>query len=327
MDFDPIAERPAPTAGLLRILFVDDEARILRALKALFRDVEVYSTADPREAPELARKHDIDVVVCDQRMPEVLGVEVLREIRLTQPRAMRILLTGYSDLKSVVGSVNEGEVFRFVNKPWVNADLRALVFEAGRIARDAPVVTADLQISESDKALVRSEVGILVIEEDSEVQQRLREILQPYYQVRFANTAERALQILEQNETGVVISETETTHGDLTALLKALKQFHPHIATVVITERANAQTIIDLINEGQVYRMLLKPVRMGSCRLSVDSALGRYWQLKSNPQAARRFMVARVADDAPTSPLRRLPANLIQRLRSLPARFLGARRF
>jgi serine/threonine-protein kinase len=326
MDTEPTSSSPAQ-GGRLRVLFIDDEARILRALKALFRDVEVFSTSDPREAPELARKHDVDVVVCDQRMPEVLGVEVLREIKVCQPRAMRILLTGYSDLKSVVGSVNDGEVFRFVNKPWVNNDLRSLAFEAGRIAREAPVVTADLQISESDKAMVRSEVGILVIEEDTEVQQRLREILQPYYQVRFANTAERALQILEQNETGVVISETETHHGDLTALLKALKQFHPHIATVVITERANAQTIIELINEGQVYRMLLKPVRMGSCRLSVDSALGRYWQLKSNPQAARRFAVAPVAADAPNSPLRLLPTGLVARLRALPARFLGARRF
>ena len=76
---------------------------------------------------------------------------------------------------------------------------------------------------------------------------------------------------------------------DLTGLLKTLKQYHPHIATVVVTERANAQLAIDLINEGQVYRMLIKPVRMGSCRLSVDSAIGRYWQLKKTPAAVKRF--------------------------------------
>lgn len=312
--------------GLLRVLFVDDEARIVRALKALFRDVEVYTTSDAREAPELAVKHNIDVVVCDQRMPDMLGIEVLREVKVSQPRAMRILLTGYSDLKSVVGSVNDGEVFRFVNKPWVNSDLRALVFEAGRIAREAPVVHAEHQISEADSAMVRSHVGILVIEDDTSVQQRLREILQPYYQVRFANTAERALQILEQHETGVVISETETQHGDLTALLKALKQYHPHIATVVITERANAQTVIELINEGQVYRMLLKPVRMGSCRLSVDSALGRYWQLKSNPQAVRRYAVAAPPPPSATTP-QRPPPSWLGRLKAIPARFLGAHRF
>ena len=107
--------------------------------------------------------------------------------------------------------------------------------------------------------------------------------------MNFANSAERALQIMEQQETGVVISETNAGRSDLTGLLKALKLHHPHIATVVLTERANAQTVIELINEGQVYRMLIKPVRMGTCRLSVDSAIGRYWQLKQNPQAARRY--------------------------------------
>lgn len=327
MSFDPTSPAPTTNNGLLRVLFVDDEARIVRALKALFRDVEVYSTSDPREAPALAKQHDIDVIVCDQRMPEMLGVEVLREIKHGQPRAMRVLLTGYSDLKSVLGSVNDGEVYRFVNKPWVNNDLRQLVLDAGRIAREAPVVVPDQQISDSDKALVRNEVGILVIEEDTTVQQRLREILQPYYQVRFANNAERAMQLLEQHETGVIISETETGRGDLTALLKVLKLYHPHIATVVITERANAQTVIELINEGQVYRMLMKPVRMGSCRLSVDSALGRYWQLKTSPQAMRRFQAAPLDFDAPSSPMKTLAPNLLARLRALPARLLGARRF
>jgi DNA-binding NtrC family response regulator len=316
---------PSALAGPLRVLFIDDEARILRALKALFRDIEVHTTTEARDAPALAKQQNIDVVICDQRMPDMLGVDVLREIKNHHPRAMRILLTGYSDLKAVLGSVNDSEVFRFVNKPWVNNDLRALVIEAGRISREAPVIGTD-QISESEKNVARTQVGVLVIEDDATVQQRLREILQPYYQVRFANTAERAMQILEQHETGVVISETATGHGsDLTLLLKALKQYHPHIATVVVTERANAQTVIELINEGQVYRMLIKPVRMGSCRLSVDSALGRYWQLKQNPQAARRFLVSPGIETAAAQA--KLPNGLLARIRSLPARLLGARRF
>ncbi|MEO8672233.1 MAG: response regulator [Tahibacter sp.] len=312
--------------GAIRVLFIDDEARILRALKALFRDVEVYTCTDPRDAIVQAKQHDVDVVVCDQRMPEMLGGEVLREIKSAHPRAMRILLTGYSDLKAVLGSVNEGEVFRFVNKPWVNADLRAVVMEAARISREAPVVAND-QISPSEQNIARTQVGVLVIEDDATVQQRLREILQPYYQVRFANTAERAMQVLEQHETGVVISETETSHGgDLTLLLKALKQYHPHIATVVITERANAQTAMELINEGQVYRMLIKPVRMGSCRLSVDSALGRYWQLKQNPQAARRYVVAAPAPEILVAQTK-MPNSLLNRIRALPARLLGVSRY
>ena len=267
------------TESRIKVLCIDDEARILRALKALFRDMDVHTTVDPAEAIRWASEHDVDVVVCDQRMPKMQGIEVLREIRMAHPRAMRILLTGYADLNAVLGSVNEGEVFRYINKPWDNNDLRQTVQLAAKIARDTPVVL-DKGIDDFSREQARREVGILVIEDDPETQQRMREILQPHYQVRFAANPDRAMQVLEQHETGVVISETAGQHGDFTALIKALKQYHPHIATVVVTDRANAQTAIDLINEGQVFRLLLKPVRMGSCRLSVDAAVGRYWQLK-----------------------------------------------
>lgn len=304
------------TSERIRVLCIDDEARILRALKALFRDHEVYTTTDPQEAIRWASAHDVDVVVCDQRMPKMQGIEVLREIRIAHPRAMRVLLTGYADLNAVIGSVNEGEVFRYVNKPWDNTELRHIVQLAARLSREAPVV-ADGPVSDAEKEQARQHVGVLVIEDDPDTQQRLREILQSHYQVRFATTAEKALQVLEQQEVGVIISETALQHGDLTDLLKTLKRYHPHIATVVVTDRANAQVAIDLINEGQVFRLLLKPVRMGSCRLSVDAAVGRYWQLKQNPKAARRFVVA-------PKPEAQLPSwlsgGLLQRIKQLPER-------
>lgn len=315
------APKPASDGVRHRILFVDDEARITRALKALFRDHEVYATNDPREAAKLAAEHDVDVIVCDQRMPQMTGTECLREVRRAAPRAMRILLTGYSDLKAVLASVNEGEVFRFVNKPWDNKELREVTLLAAQISRDTPAVS-DQPIGEIDHEVARREVGVLVIEDDPAVQQRLREILSPHYQVRFAATADRALQILEQHETGVVISETEVGHGDVTTLLKALKQYHPHIATVIVTERANAQTAIDLINEGQVFRMLLKPVRLGTTRLSVDAAIGRYWQLKRTPQAVRRYTAR-----TPQVVLAQLGDALLARIRTLPARLVHIARF
>ena len=228
------------------IFAVDDDAGVLAAVvrdlrKRYAADWDVQRASSGAEALTMLRdlklrNRPVALLLVDQRMPEMLGVDVLREIREQHPRAMRILLTGYSDLKAVLGSVNEGEVYRFVNKPWINADLRALVLEAGEIARESPAIGDQLSPNEQNTA--RSQVGVLVIEDDTTVQQRLREILQPHYQVRFASTAERALQVLEQHETGVVISETATNHGaDLTLMLKALKQYHPHIATVVITER------------------------------------------------------------------------------------------
>lgn len=307
----------------LRVLFVDDEARITRALRALFRDFEAHVTNDPADAPRIASERDIDVVVCDQRMPGITGVDCLREIRQLAPRAMRILLTGFSDLKAVLGSVNEGEVFRFVSKPWDNRELREIVTTAGRIARETPALAADV-LSASEHEQARDQVGVLVIDDDTTTQQRLREFLQPHYHVRFAGNAERALQILEQHETGVVICATELGHGDagansdLTGMVKVLKHYHPCIVTIVVTDRANSQTAIDLINEGQVYRMLLKPIRMGSTRLSVDSAIARYWQLKRAPSAVRRFSVMPRADNVVS--LASVSDTILARIRQLPSR-------
>ena len=307
--------------GRIRILCIDDEARILRALRALFREHDVHVTSEPKLAIRWAKENDIDVIVCDQRMPQMLGVEVLREIKMVHPRAMRILLTGYSDLSAVLASVNESEVFRFINKPWDNEELRKTVLQAAAIARDVPLLAA-APISEKEKAQARQTAGVLVIEDDPDTQNRLREILGGHYQVRFASTAERALQVLEQHETGVIISEAETAAGDWTQLIKLLKKYHPQIPTVVITERANAQVAIDLINEGQVYRMLLKPVRMGTCRLSVESAIAHYWQLKNNPQALRRYVVETKTTVLPSW----LSAALLNRIKMIPQRLLGVGR-
>ena len=99
----------------LRLLCIDDEARITRALKALFRDCQVEPCNDPRQAVAMAAKFDPDVVICDQRMPQMQGVDVLREMKTSAPRTMRILLTGYADLKAVLGSVNSAYA-RFCNR-------------------------------------------------------------------------------------------------------------------------------------------------------------------------------------------------------------------
>ncbi len=316
-----------------RVLFIDDEPRITRALKALFRDFEAYEVNDPRLGAFAAKTYDVDVVVCDQKMPEMSGTECLREVKHEQPRALRILLTGYADFQAVIGSVNDGEVYRFLSKPWDNAELRRTIEEAARIASDTPSLSPE-PMTEVEAESARHELGLLVIEDNPEVQQRLREILAPHYQVHFAASVERATQILEQHEVGVVVSETHVGQGDITTYLKTLKQYHPHIAVVVITDRADVPAVAELINGGQVYRMLMKPVRMGSCRLAVDSALAHYAKLKKQPGAVRRFVVPTAevpvvaAAPAPAPAPAAAPAaapssnseSLLARLRALPSR-------
>ncbi|MGI9272497.1 MAG: response regulator [Woeseiaceae bacterium] len=123
-----------------RILFVDDEKRVLNAMRGLFRrEHELYLANDGAEAVQLAAENDIDVIVADQRMPGMTGVEVLAKIKQHSPRTVRILLTGYADPAAIEGSINIGEVFRFLSKPCPPALLRETLTLAIEASHTEPV--------------------------------------------------------------------------------------------------------------------------------------------------------------------------------------------
>ena len=111
-----------------RLLVIDDEERILTALKSLFRNTyHVFATTDGHKALDFLQRYQMHVIISDQRMPIMTGVELLRQSRDISPRSVRILLTGYSDLASIVGSINDGEIYRFISKPWDNGELQKIV--------------------------------------------------------------------------------------------------------------------------------------------------------------------------------------------------------
>ncbi len=131
----PAEKKPPVEDKRMRVLFVDDDERVLKGLEALFRqDYRVLTAKDGASALALARTENFQIVVSDQRMPGMTGVEVLREMRKISPHSVRMLLTGYSDLAAMVGSINEGEVFRFVKKPWDNDEIRATLADAAALA-------------------------------------------------------------------------------------------------------------------------------------------------------------------------------------------------
>lgn len=103
----------------IRILFVDDEERILRSLALQFRhEYEVLTESDPRRALERLKSESVQIIVSDQRMPQMSGAELLAQAREIVPDTLRILLTGYSDLDAAVDALNSGGIFRYLTKPW-----------------------------------------------------------------------------------------------------------------------------------------------------------------------------------------------------------------
>jgi response regulator RpfG family c-di-GMP phosphodiesterase len=114
------------------LLLVDDEPNILSALKRLMRraNYKILTAASGREGLELLAKNDIDVIVSDQRMPGLTGVEFLRTVKNLYPDTVRIVLSGFTELQSVTDAVNEGAIYKFLTKPWDDTQLREHIEEA-----------------------------------------------------------------------------------------------------------------------------------------------------------------------------------------------------
>ena len=114
-----------------KILIVDDEASNLRALERLFRsEYEVMTAGSGADALSLLEHHDMALLIADQRMPEMSGVELMQRTARLRPHMVRMLLTGYTDVDSLIEAINTGQVYRYITKPWNNDDLLQTVARA-----------------------------------------------------------------------------------------------------------------------------------------------------------------------------------------------------
>ena len=112
-----------------RVLFVDDEANILSSLKRLLRkeDYELLTAGGGREGLSLLEKESVQVVISDQKMPEMTGTEFLQNVKKLHPDTIRVVLSGDADLGIIVDAINKGEVYRFQPKPWNDEELKAII--------------------------------------------------------------------------------------------------------------------------------------------------------------------------------------------------------
>ena len=259
------------------VLFVDDEERVLNGLRALFRnDYQVYTADNGAAALELVKKHNIPVVVSDQRMPSMTGVELLRQVRAFAPKSVRLLLTGYTDLAALVGSINDGEVFRFVRKPWENDEIRAVIAEA---AHAAVAKTVEEPPKEKAKS-PRTAGSILVIDQGEHLARGLARLVAGAAQVERAASPQDAAKILMAREFACVVADFAAGRDGLVTLFRLLKSQKPQTRTILIADDPDSELVANLINHAQIYRFLNKPVDPRELRANVAMALRRYAQYK-----------------------------------------------
>lgn len=295
-----------------KLLFVDDEERILNALRSVFRSqYTVFTASSGPEAMEFLKRFKPHVVISDQRMPQMTGVEFLREVKDVAPNTVRMLLTGYSDLASIVGSINDGEVFRFISKPWDNSEIQKTVGEAAAIALELADMAASPVILPE-----KLDCGILVVEAAQSVYRAATELIGDVCPVIHAPDIDRALEVLAGQEIAVIIADIGRGDQKALAAFKLLKQDHPEILAIVITDASDSELVIDLINQAQVFRFLTKPLNLKLLQQHVHAALARYQSFRKSPKLLKQHRVAAARESDGS-----LIASLRDRIRSVKSWF------
>lgn len=122
------------THNQINVLYIDDEVHNLKAFRASFRnDFSIFTAESAMLGREVLDKQTIHVIIADQRMPGVNGIEFLESVIPDYPEPIRILLTGYEDITAVVDAINRGEVYKYVQKPWQDDNLRINIQKAYEI--------------------------------------------------------------------------------------------------------------------------------------------------------------------------------------------------
>ena len=286
------------------VLFVDDEERILRSLRMQFRGrYEVLTAGSGSDALDIVRSRSVHAVVSDQRMPGMLGAELLSRVREISPATMRLLLTGYSDMQAIVASVNEGEIFRFIEKPWQAQRLAEAVEQAVQVARRELAAPVLAPVAVSASLPDATDIRLLTMDEDPTTFALVRELAGTRCAVEYAPTLEGALAVLSEQEIAVVIAGLRHRSDDVIGALKTLKRYSPGTLTIAVSPLGDSYGLIELINQGQIYRFLPKPLSRELLRRSLQSAVDHYRRIRAAPLLAARHAVEESAAAEPSASL------------------------
>ncbi len=133
---------------LINVLYIDDEPHNLTAFKAAFRrDYNIFLAESAQEAKQILDHNDIHIILSDQRMPLMTGIEFFESILLSNPEPIRILITGYTDVNAVIDAINRGQVYKYLTKPWNENDIRIFIdkaYEVFNLRRENAVLTSKL---------------------------------------------------------------------------------------------------------------------------------------------------------------------------------------
>ena len=156
------------------LLIVDDEPNVCDSVHDLLRrEFRVLKAHSAQEGFRLMQEEEVHIVMSDQRMPQISGVELLTGVKARHPQAIRMLFTGFAELESVIAAVNQGQIFQFVRKPWQPEELLLAVRQAAaeydrldRTAREREHLLEEIKELKDRLSTLESEVRRLGVSEE-----------------------------------------------------------------------------------------------------------------------------------------------------------------
>lgn len=328
-----------------QVLLLHSQQSTLDALSAGFGDrYSVHVATSGAEALSTLGATPIHVIVSAQDLPGMSGLEALREARKRSPDTIGILLAGNDRDDGLEALVGDQEVFQIVRGAISPEALRNLIDTATKrirlltISESANDHAADvdepsgehiiMETGEHGRAIITEstgaipvlqpqrtvvspnaagrEVDVLVLTKDEEFLQTIKESARGLHNVQYANTPLQAEALVREHRVGVLITDAAMIGSSIEALTERLRAARPRLVAIVAGRRDDGEMLMDLINRGQVYRFLLKPVSPGRARLAIEASVKHHLDAPESAFAGK----ARSAPLAPkpAEPARAAPA-------------------
>ncbi|MFT6220675.1 MAG: DNA-binding NtrC family response regulator [Candidatus Endobugula sp.] len=283
------------------VLFVDDEKRILTALRSIFRrEYDVHIANGGEEALAILAENEINVIVSDQRMPNMLGNELLAEVHKLYPKTMRLLLTGFMDKEAIIRTINEGEIYRFINKPWRNDEIHKTIAEAALASEfDVAEVIDHQAVNENGNTFLKDiagnnpDQGIVMMGSSQELRNQIRQVCRQHdINIYGTQSIPQAVGVVSaRSAIGVAIIELPVNTDEALQTISVLKEKRPELISIVLTNETDAETAVELINSGQVFRYLAKPLENDQLEKAIEQAFTRHHVLANHSGAKTRYKV------------------------------------
>ena len=147
----------------IRILYLDDEVNNLESFKANFRKFyEVYTAETANDAKQILKEHKIEIIITDQRMPDITGVEFLESVIEEYPDPIRMLLTGYADIEAVIDAINKGKIYYYTTKPFNADELKITIDKAYEVyalrEENKELMKSLLQVNQQLEFMIRQKL-------------------------------------------------------------------------------------------------------------------------------------------------------------------------